>query len=118
MTDSLPSKIEADPGIQWAEEFMKGQWERISPVPRSQPGSYDTGYQNGMIDILRGLQEAMGRQQRRDHQTSHLPADRATDEELNNLLGMGCCLQNYHREAMGKAVRELLARRAQEKGSG
>ena len=38
------------------ETWLREQWLRIPAVPKSQPGSYDRGYNNGMGDILRGVQ--------------------------------------------------------------
>jgi hypothetical protein len=43
------------------ETFLREQSERISAVPRAQPGSYYRGYDNGMSDILSGLQAVLAR---------------------------------------------------------
>jgi hypothetical protein len=43
------------------EQFLREQSERISPTPRAGPGSYYRGYDNGMSDILRGLQALLAR---------------------------------------------------------
>ena len=37
------------------EIWLREQWLRIAPVPKSEPGSYARGYDNGMGDILRGV---------------------------------------------------------------
>ena len=48
--------------LERLRQFVRDQWARIPPVPHAQPGSYDRGYQNGMADILRGLEEALASQ--------------------------------------------------------
>jgi hypothetical protein len=45
--------------IQKVRDFLRDQWSRIPAVPHAQPGSYDRGYQNGIGDVLRGLQVAI-----------------------------------------------------------
>lgn len=40
-------------------DFLKGQWERIPTVPHARPGSYERGYQNGIADVLRGLEQTL-----------------------------------------------------------
>lgn len=49
-TSNLESKLRA-----WAAT----QWERIPPVPHAHAGSYDRGYQNGLADVLRGIQKVL-----------------------------------------------------------
>lgn len=45
--------------LRAVRKFLKGQWERIPAVPHAQPGSYDRGYQNGIADVLRGLEQTL-----------------------------------------------------------